>query len=162
MHKLSTYIILSLLLTSCGFRPVYQKTAEITQLEQIKVAAPDNRDSQMLKAAIEDALYASGALQNEKYILIPNLGLSVIPLSIELDGTTQRYRLTATSNYVLQESGSGKILKSGSIKRFNSYNIAIADYSTYVASKDAKKLLLDAIAEELRLRLIDYFDDQKS
>jgi hypothetical protein len=159
ISQIAGLIILLLLLNACGLRPVYEKNTEMTQLHQVKIVAPDNRDSQMLRSALEDIIYANGKMEQENYILTPNLGLTVIPLSIELDGTTRRYRLTANSNYILKDAKTGKILKTGTIQRFNSYNIATADYSTYVASKDAKKLLLEAIAEELRLKLINYFSD---
>ncbi len=161
-------IILLLMVGACGFTPVYQQGQLRTQLQNISISAPDNREAQTLKASLEDSIYAGGGadLHGEgntqqgtqpKYVLIPNLGLSVLPLSIESNGTTQRYRVIGNANYQLLDAN-GVVQNQGAFERFSSYSIANADYSTYVAGKDAKKQVIEAVAEELRLRLIDYFN----
>ncbi len=154
--KFAIILSLGMCVSSCGFSPVYHKGVVREELQNVAIFAPDNREAQMLKAALEDAIYAGDA-KEAKYTLIPNLGLSVLPLSIEANGTTQRYRVIGVANYQLLGAG-GAVVNQGAFERFSSYSIASADYSTYVAGKDAKKQVIEAVAEELRLRLIDYFN----
>ena len=161
LPKISPLCALIFAITACGFTPVYQQGEVRNQLQAIKVIAPDDREAQMLKATLEDAIYAGGKI-NAKYNLVPNLQLITMPLSIEANGTTQRYRVIGNASYELIEIASGKVQTKGAFERFSSYSIANADYSTYVAGKDSKRQVIEAVAEELRLRLISYFNQQNN
>jgi LPS-assembly lipoprotein len=154
-------LCMAMLMAACGFTPVYQQGDVRNELQAINVVANDNREAQMLKAFLEDGIYAGGKI-NAKYNLIPNLQLTTMPLSIEANGTTQRYRVIGNATYQLIEVASGKVQSEGAFERFSSYSIAIADYSTYVAGKDSKRQVIEAVAEELRLRLISYFNQQNN
>jgi LPS-assembly lipoprotein len=148
-------LIAFLTLTACGFTPVYQKGGAGDKLALIEVDTPRTREGQWLKAALEDRLAPAGALA-AKYRLTPNLAISLEPLSIESDGTTRRYRMIGSANLVLTDLATGKVAFTSNVQRFSSYHISDADFSTYVAGQDATRQLVEAIAEDIRLRLIGF------
>jgi LPS-assembly lipoprotein len=152
---LATFVLIAL--AACGFTPVYQQGKQQEALKSIAISSPDTREGQLLKAQLEDLLYPEGAAAASRYVLEPNLQIIVEPLSIDADGTTRRYRIIGVVNYRLLESAAQTLVTKGSLQRFSSYHIARADYSTYVAGQDARKQVIGAIAEELRLRIIDHF-----
>jgi LPS-assembly lipoprotein len=156
-QRSSVFVSLLCVLASCGFTPVYKQGKQQDALKAIMISSPDTREGQLLKAQLEDMLYPDGAAHSAAYRLDPNLQVIVEPLSIDADGTTRRYRIVGMVNYVLTDLATQKPLTKGSLQRFSSYHIASADYSTYVAGLDARKQVIGAIAEEVRLRMMDYF-----
>ncbi len=155
---ITTFTILCtlFLLSACGFTPVYQQGAAKESLSAIRIEAPNTRDDQQLKAMLEDMLAPSGQT-TPRYRLTPGLGITIEPLSIDLDGTTRRYRLLGTATPALTDLDTGQTVFTTRIQRFNSYHISDADYSTYVAAQNAREELLGLMAEEIRLRLITHF-----
>lgn len=150
-------VLLPWLAAGCGFTPVYQQGAAGNQLRSITIDVPPrNREAQQLRIALEDAIAPGGAPTNgtARYRLNATPALRVDPLSIDPDGTIRRYRIIGSVSYSLSDSESGEVLQQGTVERFNSYNISDADYSTYTAAEDARALLLESLAEEIRLRLI--------
>jgi LPS-assembly lipoprotein len=156
---LSFFFLLTL--TACGFTPVYQKGGTGKTLAAITIDTPRTREGQLLKAALEDTLAPSGTAASPLYRLTPNFGIALEPLSIESDGTTRRYRMIGTSNLTLTEIATGKAVFSDQVQRFSSYHISDADYSTYVAGKDATRQLVEAMAEDIRLRLVNFTAKQE-
>jgi LPS-assembly lipoprotein len=148
-------------LAACGFTPVYKQGNERAALAAITVDTPNTREGQQLKAALEDTLAPQGQAASPRYRLSPNFTISLEPLSIESDGTTRRYRMIGTADMVLTDLATGKPAYTSRVQRFNSYHISEGDYSTYVASQDANRQLIHAMAEALRLRLIGFLATQE-
>lgn len=146
-------------LSACQFTPVYQKGGLASELSAIAVETPDSRDGQLLRIALEDTLLIDD--QNRysvRYRLEPTLNINLEALSIESDGTTRRHRLIGRSEINLYDKSSGRKLYYDVVERLNSYNISDDDYSTFIAGRDARRQVIEALAEETRLRLIAYFN----
>jgi LPS-assembly lipoprotein len=156
MMRLSSFVMLCLLLTACGFTPVYQQGLARQTLAEVAVDTPNTREGQWLRKALEDTLAPYGQHATPRYRLTPNFSVVLEPLSIESDGTTRRYRMLGTANVTLTDTSNGKIIFTTLVHRFSSYHISEGDYSTYVAQQDATHQLVSAVAEEIRLRLISF------
>ncbi len=150
-----------LLVSGCSFTPVYQKGGLASELSAIKIDTVRTREGQLLKAALEDNLHTDYTNQYAlRYRLAPTVTIGTQALSIESDGTTRRYRLIGRSEIHLYDISSGKKIYYDTVERLSSYNISDADYSTYIAGRDAQKQVVTALAEDIRLRLIAYFNKQ--
>jgi LPS-assembly lipoprotein len=144
-------------LSACGFEPVYKQTDRLDvadALAYISIDAPDNRDGDVLKAALEDAFYQSLNPQAPRYRLTPTLQIESQAFIIDTDGISSRYDLNLTSEYQLIRISDNKILKSGQIRREVSYNVSDEnDYATYITQNDAKRRGISALADDYQQQI---------
>ncbi len=156
-------VLICLIISACGFTPVYQKGQAGDKLARISVTSANNRPAQQIRTFLQDKLSPSGQTPsgqtNVQYTLRASPTITLEPLSIESDGTTRRYRIIGRTAIVLTDTGTADVLFTNMVTGFSSYNISDdADYSTYVSSKDVTTQVLEAMAEDIRLRLIGYFN----
>ena len=155
------YLLIALTLlcvSGCGFTPVYhEQRGHAEQLASIRVSTPKGREHQQIRIALEDRLAPMGMRPQPAYVLEPNVGIVLQPISIEADGTTSRYRVIGTSQMRLYRASDRKELMADRVERFSSYTVGKADFSTYTSNKDATRQLMDELAEEIRIRLMRYF-----
>lgn len=142
--------------SGCGFTPVYQQGKARQSLESITINAANTREAQLFKARLSDSLKPGGAGES-RYQLTPKLTITRQALSIDVDGTVQRYRLIGNASYRLTDLESGELLMDEEVERFMSYSVSDADFSTFVASRDVREQLVRSLAEEVRLALIAHF-----
>lgn len=148
-----------LLLTACGFTPLYKKEA-VTEpmaafLAAIDVSSAQNRVDQQIRIALEDRLQGEGA--EKFYTLNFTHTEQPIPIGIESDGTISRWNLFVETSYTLTRKADHKELDKGLVRVITSYNVITADFATYMAERDALKRAATESAEEIRSRLITAF-----
>lgn len=151
-----------ILAAACSFTPIYKQGETSTTLSHTYVQTMDTREGQLLRIALQDRLRAQELRADATHVLNASLGIEAQPLSIEADGTTRRYRLIGRSTAQLQAIGSDKPLYETTVDRFSSYNISDADYSTYISARDARKQLINALAEAIALRLMTHLAGEEA
>ena len=160
MLLLHSFILLCVMaLASCTFTPIYQQDGAAESLRNISVVTPASREGQLFRIALEDALRTQTTQADNVLILNATIAIDAQPLSIEADGTTQRYRLLGNSRITLTDPTSNERLYTTTIERISSYNISDADYSTYISGQYERNQLINAIAETARLRLLTYLGE---
>lgn len=167
MWSYSKYLIpaLCLLLSACGFEPLYAKkdTHDVSKVfAGVKVDFVDSgHPGQQLRAKLEDSLNPDGALPvNPAYRLTVTFTSSAVPIGVARDGTVSRYNVYSNSHYILYRNSDNKAITSGDVSYVNSYNNLTNEYfSTYVSSEDAVTRNIDQLGELYRQRLTAYLEE---
>ena len=156
------FIASLLLLTGCGFTPLYGKKdngAAPSVLAGVKIDPVSNGHmGQQFKIALEDNLNPGGAVPaNAPYHLTATIISAEAPIGVSNDGTVSRYNVYLDSTYILFRTSDGAKLTTGKVRNVSSYNNATNEYfSTYVSEQDAIKQGIQELSEMYRERLIAY------
>ena len=149
--------LLLLALSACGFEPVYRQTDKldvVDALAYIAIEAPDSRDGDVFKAALQDAFYQSLNPQSPRYRLVPTFEVQSKAFIIDTDGISSRYDLILTSEYEFSRISDAKTLKKGQMRRRVSYNVSDEnDYATYISKKDAVRRGITALADDYQQQI---------
>jgi len=149
-------------LSGCGFKPLYGKnsTDVVPQFSQIAIMQPEDRSSQQLRNYLLDSLTPHGEPGRPRYILDYRIDEIVGAVFVTRSDEITRNNLQLTMRATLRDYETGNGLYSLSINSQASYNLTLADYSNLVSEKNARERALKDIAEQVRLRLGNYFDRQ--
>lgn len=162
----SLFLAFSLLLSGCGFEPIYNKHAapgSSPLLSQVEVMPMPGRVGQLFVAALEDKLNPDARGTIARYELKPNIQVQMVPISISQDGTASRFRVLYDTNYTLYDREAGKQIHADRIQRSGSYEVLNeADYSTYVAEQDAISRGIDELSEDYFLRIAAFLKRYES
>lgn len=157
---------LLLLLTACGFQPVYAdrnfrfddgKNIE-SSLQKVRILPLADRNGQQLQNMLIDRMYLNGYPQNPPYTLEIDLDSEERDLGIQQDATATRTDLYMTATMILRQTqGHSELYRSKARIRV-SYNILDAQYGTLVARENATKRGLTQLADEIVNRISLYFN----
>jgi LPS-assembly lipoprotein len=147
-----------ILLTACGFTPMYGSSGNTHQvqsaLHEVYVDIIPDSEGQYLRNALIDRFHSAGTPQNPRY------RLSVSPVSetrTELDVTetsdTTRAELRLNISMVLKDS-SGQILGSRSLTSSASYNVLASQFTTRVSEENARRNVLDDLARQAEQQVV--------
>lgn len=162
--RLITLIAGLLLLSGCGFTPVYGtqanqgNTSVSSELSQIYIANIPDRIGQMLRNNLIDRFYRDSRPPSAGYTLEindlreQNIGLDITKTS---DSTRAQMRLDGT--LVLKKNGSTEILLTRNIRAITSYNILGSEFATRVTQNDARENAIASFAEQIEIQLGLYF-----
>lgn len=163
------YLLLSVLLlvSACGFRPVYGKhyqeeRGQVTaQLAEIQVMTDTSRLSQLFKAELEDRLNPEHHTGAKRYQLHVGITEQNIPLFVAQDGTYGRGNLRYTLKYTLVRTQDHQSVDRGSLVRVSSYAASETNaiYASYVAQEDAKRRGMVELANDLAMRIGNRLND---
>jgi LPS-assembly lipoprotein len=145
-----------LLLTACGFEPVYAKRegAVAAELAAVDIHTDSSRKGQLLQAEIKDLLNPRRESQPPEYRLNITTTENISALFIKPDGTASRGDINLVSTYTLVRLSDDKVIDSGNITRISSFNTSEnADYATYVAEQDARMRGILELARDYAFRI---------
>jgi len=161
LRTLAVSLLLAGVAAGCGFRPLYKQTSNtdtVKEFSQISIAQPEDRPSQQLRNYLLDTLTPYGQpdrpLYRLEYRLTEALGSVFVTRSEEIT----RNNLQLTVAVYLRDYQTGGNLFSLSATSQASYNVTQADYANLVSEKNARERALRDVAEQVRLRLGNYFD----
>lgn len=156
----NTALIALLLLTACGFSPMYgQKQQESSQLfAGVSIDPIPGRMGQELRIALEDQLNSGGVVPaHPAYRLSSTLMHTSTPIGVARDGTVSRYNIYLNSEYKLYRASDGQLVAEGRVHHVTSYNnLTNAYFSTFVSEGDAIKRGIKELSENYRQRLTAY------
>lgn len=159
--KLLSSLSFCILLTACGFRPLYE-TPEVGISDisyPLKISTIADRDGQILRNFLLDMLTPEGQPSNPCYILDIKLTEVIANTLINKDETTQRKEATLIADLTLRTSKTNKIVYKHRTKAINSYAVLSKNYySDVVGQQYAKREALRSLAEKIKLLLTAYFD----
>lgn len=161
--RLCALLLLSYVVSACGFKPLYGTSSVGAEhlLGGVAVENIGGRDGQLFKQNLEDQLNPSGAVPaNPAYRLHIYYSSVESPIGTERDGTVTRYNVYLRSFYKLYRNSDDVLMTTGSINHVSSYNNRTNEYySTYIAQKDAIKRGVNELSKVYRQRLGAYFAD---
>ena len=155
-----------LVLTGCGFQPLYMKTTtNVTEeLQKVKVAVIPNRNGQILRNHLIDRLSTRNPSVVPAYQLKVSLAEKSDNLAFRRDHTPRHTRIRITATYRLIDLDSGKVIVTGNTSQIASYSLGataeFGSFSSEVASHTIRERALRIIAEDVRVKLASYFNKQ--
>lgn len=153
----------TLLLTACGFAPVYGTGGGASpaqeQLAQIHIENIPNREGQYLRNALIDRFYRHGRPQDPAYILdISRIAESRTDLDITKSSDSTRGQLRISAAINLKRKGETEPVLNRSLRAVTSYNILGSEFATNITEQDARENALDGLAQQIETQLALYFN----
>jgi len=154
--KLFVKLVLILLLSNCGYSPIYSNSnLKNKELQAISVKNIKDRSGQILKANLTDKLNPNGKKSLTKYSLEVVLSEGKETIGYRRDKSATRSNLILNVEYDLKEMKGGTSILKKSILVTSSYDIVESLYATIVAEKDARnkglKIISDNIVNDLAI-----------
>ncbi len=153
--RTAVLLVLVALLSGCGFRPLYLKGKQNPQpeLAAVEIGPIADRKGQILRNLLLDQLTPKGQSAHPAYVLDASVEFSVRNLGIRRNDRATRALLGVTATYLLRRKRDGAHLSSGASHANSGYDILDSDFATLVAEKDALQHSLEAIAQDIKLRI---------
>jgi LPS-assembly lipoprotein len=166
-HK--TWVMAVLLLVSaCGFKPVYKdygkdNPALSTELAAVEVTPlKADRHEQELTSELEDLLNPTRNATPSKYVLSIALERLRDASVIQRNREITRYSVTVKAKYVLRDKSNGKVMKNGASIMSASYDAIASDFANYTAEEDTVSKIMKEMAKDIRFQLTtEFLDKQK-
>ncbi len=153
-------VIFLLLLTACGFQPLYGtgsgRTAVAPQLAQIQIPLIADAPGQQLRNFLLDRLPAPAG--SPRYQLNVGLTENKIGIAISRDATVTRQQLRSVVRASLLDRTNGEIVWTQEIFTTSGYNVLGSQFSTLVGEEDARKRNLHDLSERLINMIALYFE----
>lgn len=155
---LLTFAGLTILLSSCGFTPVYKKLDEgstaAKNLATIKVESSHDLLGQFFSSRLSDLLNPDANDVEPKYLLETTLTKNKIPFAIQQDRTITRYKVSIDVVYKISNIVTGEVIDKGSLRRDGGYDKVDSDYASYISDEDTTKRIAKELAEDVRVKMI--------
>jgi len=143
----------TVLLSGCGFAPLYGQPAVAGSLAAIDVQAPQGRTGFLLRQHLDDALARNGAHEPAAYVMQLRLGEARYPRGIRVGNVATRYEYVLTASYSLLAKSNGAQVKSGSVRVELTYDSADQPYASVAAQQDAQDRAAQEAARRIQLEL---------
>lgn len=153
------YLVFSLLLiSSCGFTPVYGTHSPKPELTQISIEIIPNREGQIVRNHLIDQLYNGGYPSNPRYSLsVSTISENIVEIGIDQDDEASRAQLRQRATMRLKDISTDTLVLERIVRATSGYNILTGQFTTYVTEKDARAQTLKAISDNIMTQLEIYF-----
>lgn len=142
---------LLVLLTGCGFTPVYGPGGTGTALHgKIEVNELNSPYGYLLVRNLETRL---GRASDPQYQLTTDLFVGSQGQAITESGAITRYSLVGKVDYWLRRTGSEDILVSGNVENFTGYSATGSTVETLASERDAAERLMAILANQISAEL---------
>ncbi len=157
----------ALLLTGCGFRPLYmpehgQPGVAARGLAAIYVPVLLNRDGQLMRQALQQRVEGSGSGVAKEYELLAQPVISGEGIAIQRDSSTTRVRLNGSVTWVLRKLDlAHTVVASGSGRIVDGYNILNEQYfAADLEGEAGTRRIVTALADQVVQQVAIYFRRQ--
>lgn len=156
-------LIAALLLTACGFHPVYgvNKYTPVgveTKLQQIEIANIPDREGQYLRNALIDRFYRGASPINPSYTLTTTpIRENQKDLDITIDSDTTRAQLTLSTQITLKDTKTSQTVLQRKIESTASYNVLGSEYTNRISEENVRQNALNDLARQIELQIGLYF-----
>ena len=162
LYKLILLVCGGLLLTSCGFTPLYGTQAGarlLHELSSIEVRVADGVIGVQLRNTLHDNLQLYNRAGAARYRLALDYDTSTYAmLTSPTTSQIRRYTMILNVDYELSDSVTQSLVKSGLTTAHASYNVVIDNvYATFVAEEEASLRAARQIAQQLTNLLALHF-----
>ena len=160
-------LFILLILSSCGFRPMYKQTPYndlSQQTSKIAISPVQGFDGQYgieLRNSLLNKLTPMGKPENPNYILdIALSSPSISDYTIKTNGVAAARLVRMNVNYTFKKKGDAKVLLSENISASSPYNLLSNQFSTEMLKKDAIKLSIEDLSNQIYFAIITYFTEK--
>jgi LPS-assembly lipoprotein len=148
-------LVLALLLTGCGLRPLYGGggSGPVAQsLRSVAVSPVGGRAGWLVRTALEDRLGGDGGAQ-PRYRLEVELDDTIIGFGVRSDDAETRERRSLRARYRLVETERGTVVLDATAGSDAGIDVVSSEYATVAAEQTALERLADELADQIVARL---------
>lgn len=146
----------TLLVTACGFTPVYAPGGTGAALQnQILVDEPQDRNAYWFTQRFEERLGRAG---DAKYSLGYKIFIVEQGIAVDPQGYIERYDLLGRTDYEVRDISTEEVLASGQVESFTGYSASGTTVASLAAERDARERLMIILADQVIVRLISTFE----
>jgi LPS-assembly lipoprotein len=160
-RSLTVSILASMLLTGCGFSPVYREDSSNSvrqYLAQIEVAQIDGIRGLQLRNRLNEKTSPTGVVDVPRFRLSVVLESSTEAVLILLDNTATRQNLRMNASFTLIDLSSGETVFKGNSVSVGSYNVVNTEFATISAENNAAERAVREIGVEIFDLLVVHFN----
>ena len=161
--KLSIFLIL----TSCGFRPMYKQTPynDLSKYtSEIAISPVQGFDGQYgveLRNSLLNKLTPMGKPENPNYTLEIKLSKpSISDYTIRTNGVASSRLVKMNANYKFKKKGNIKPVLEKQITASSPYNLLNNQFSTEMLKDNAIKLSIEDLSNQIYFAIITYFTEK--
>ena len=165
IFRILSFLMVGIMLTACGFRPMYGDAARSEMSAQkngnydVDIAVIPDREGQYLRNLLIDRMYQNGYPSAPRYKLQVNaIEETEQSLAIAKTAESTRSQLRLHTNYTLVDRQTGATLLSRSALATSSYNILNSEFATRVTEDNARLNAINDIARQIEIQLGLYFN----
>ena len=107
MRKIIIFISLGILITGCGFKPIYKMSADNMDISSYTIEL-ENRE-QLQNVIIEELDQNIPPNTDSAHRIVLNVTEDLIPLIVNTNGTVAKYRIEITFNFSLENLAENKV-----------------------------------------------------
>jgi len=158
--KALTFTLLLLVLSGCGFRPLYesQGSAEAmrVQLYGVEVAPMPDRLGQVMRNRLLEWLDKSASPTHRLEVTLDS---SEEVFGIRPDESAAQEQVTLIASVRLVDLNTDEAVWEQSLRGRTSYDLVLSDFSNVMQREDANRRLALDLASQIHSRLALYFSD---
>lgn len=141
-----------LVLTGCGFQPMYANPGEATAMRSIQIETPGNdRVDQLLGEALRDQF--GPPMAGGRYRLVAESDISSSGLGVGADDIATRMALIMRVEFVVFDNQSGDAVLSDYVRSEASYDLPAQPYAAESARRDAEERAARDAAQRIAARV---------
>lgn len=156
------------LLSGCGFRPTYMRTASggagvaQRELAAVNVEIISDRPGQLLRQALQERFDRASSGVARKYDLGVSYSIGGEGIGVQSDNTVSRIRFIARGSFTLRAQDPARtVLTSGSARAMDGLNVLQQQYfASDLETEVVQKRLAEQIADQITTQLAAYFRKQ--
>ena len=158
LSRLICFLVISFLLSSCGFRPLYAPALSTgntgpSLYNIVGIKGLKDRLGQAVYTELSNQLLLVPAPSDKHYILSLILKETESDLVLDRGGVIIRKTYKITAAYQLQLQGSDPILLKGVAQSDTHFNYVLSGYAAYVAKEEAQLRLAKELASQIHQRV---------
>ena len=147
------------MLAGCGFKPLYQAEGGnsemvLTKLASIDIAPIPERLGQIMRNRMLDLF---GSTTSPDYRLSVTISDELEGYGFRSDAAVTQEQITVSAVITLHDMASGDVEFETTLRARTSYDVVLSDFATYTQREDAKRRLVEELAEQLHRRLALHF-----
>ncbi len=155
---------LALLLTGCGFRPLYGESApgisSAAEMKRIRLDTRNDRVDYLVRTNLLRALQIEQAAGEPLYKLRVRLRERREGVAVERDTSITRFNYRLTASFDLIDLETNETLFTGRDRSVAAYNVVDNQFATLSAQRQSEERAALDISDQIKLRLAIYFDQR--
>lgn len=152
-----SFIIFSVSLNGCGFKPIYKISDENISIQDYSVEVINNPSREILQE-INESLISN--IDSNHRVLI-KVEENMTPLIINTNGTISKYRIEIVIDYSLLEIDADKILITDTVRGFSQYDVVTSEIENEETKKQMNKIATDKALQMMTSKLQSYLSRSK-
>tara|TARA_B100001248_G_scaffold31857_1_gene20576 strand:- start:92 stop:577 length:486 start_codon:yes stop_codon:yes gene_type:complete len=142
MRKILIFISLGILITGCGFKPIYKMSADNMDINSYTIELENRQQLQNVINEELDQNFPPNTDSTHKILL--NVSEDLIPLIVNTNGTVAKYRIEITFNFSLKSSAENKVSYVDTARGFAQYSVVTSE----IQNEETRSLMTRSAANE--------------